>query len=152
MTSKLEQLRSMTTVVADTGDIEAVARLKPVDCTTNPSLVLKAIGLPVYEPILADAVAWGKKLGGSQEAAMDPTLSAGTRKYFTELDWAGLADVGWEVVPGAALSSETAFASASIPAAPAASMTPTPLPASVVLLGTALVLTAGLRRRAQPPP
>ncbi len=41
MTSKLDQLRAMTTVVADTGDIEAVARLKPVDCTTNPTIVLQ---------------------------------------------------------------------------------------------------------------
>jgi transaldolase len=70
MASKLDQLREMTVVVADTGDIDAIKKFKPVDCTTNPSLVLKAIGLPVYEPILADAVAWGKKLGGSQEAAI----------------------------------------------------------------------------------
>lgn len=47
MTSKLEQLRAITTVVADTGDIEAVARLKPVDCTTNPTIVLKALGTPL---------------------------------------------------------------------------------------------------------
>ena len=42
MTSKLEQLKQFTTVVADTGDIDAIARLKPVDATTNPSLLLKA--------------------------------------------------------------------------------------------------------------
>ena len=47
MTSKLQQLRDMTVVVADTGDIEAVRRLKPVDCTTNPTLVLKAVALPL---------------------------------------------------------------------------------------------------------
>ena len=45
MTSKLEQLKQFTTVVADTGDIDAIARLKPVDATTNPSLLLKAAGL-----------------------------------------------------------------------------------------------------------
>lgn len=44
--SKLDQLRAMTVVVADTGDIEAVRRLKPQDCTTNPSLVLKAMQAP----------------------------------------------------------------------------------------------------------
>ncbi len=104
---------------------------------------------------LADNYHWADGLRGEvggkpQDTALDPTLSAGTRKYFTALDWAGLADIGWEVVPGAALSSAMAFTSASVPAAPAASMTPTPLPASVVLLGTALVLIAGLRRRAQP--
>lgn len=68
MTSKLEQLRSMTTVVADTGDIEAVARLKPVDCTTNPSIVLKAIGSPAFADKFKEAVAWGRKQGGSDDA------------------------------------------------------------------------------------
>jgi transaldolase len=70
MTSKLEQLRSMTVVVADTGDIEAVARLKPVDCTTNPSIVLKAIGTPVFADKFKEAVAWGKKQGGQQDAVV----------------------------------------------------------------------------------
>ena len=46
MTSKLEQLKQFTTVVADTGDIDAIARLKPVDATTNPSLLLKAAAMP----------------------------------------------------------------------------------------------------------
>jgi transaldolase len=60
MTSKLERLRGMTVVVADTGDVEAVRRLKPQDCTTNPSLVLKAAGsdhfaTTVEETIRAEA-------------------------------------------------------------------------------------------------
>lgn len=42
MTSKLDQLKTMTTVVADTGDIEAIAKWRPEDATTNPSLLLKA--------------------------------------------------------------------------------------------------------------
>ena len=45
MTSKLEQLKQFTTVVADTGDFEAIARVKPVDATTNPSLLLKAAAI-----------------------------------------------------------------------------------------------------------
>ena len=40
--SELEQLKSMTVVVADTGDIDAIAQLKPTEATTNPSLILKA--------------------------------------------------------------------------------------------------------------
>ena len=48
MTSKLEQLKQFTTVVADTGDLDAITRLKPVDATTNPSLLLKAAALPAY--------------------------------------------------------------------------------------------------------
>ena len=59
--NKLEQLRAMTTVVADTGDLEAIARLKPTDATTNPSLLLKAAALPEF----ADEVA---ALTASQEA------------------------------------------------------------------------------------
>ncbi|MCJ8170787.1 transaldolase [Atopomonas sediminilitoris] len=55
MTSKLEQLRSMTTVVADTGDLEAIAKLTPVDATTNPSLLLKAAQLPRYADALNQA-------------------------------------------------------------------------------------------------
>ncbi|UVE16176.1 transaldolase [Pseudomonas sp. LS44] len=57
MTSKLDQLKAFTTVVADTGDIDAIARLKPVDATTNPSLLLKAAALPRYAQLLDDAVA-----------------------------------------------------------------------------------------------
>ena len=47
MNNKLEQLKSMTTVVADTGDIEAIARYQPEDATTNPSLILKAAVHPI---------------------------------------------------------------------------------------------------------
>ncbi|MGF0539136.1 transaldolase [Agrobacterium sp. ES01] len=68
MTSKLEQLRSMTTVVADTGDIEAVARLKPVDCTTNPTIVLKALGTDMFDDAFKKEIAWGKSKGGSSDA------------------------------------------------------------------------------------
>lgn len=57
MTSKLDQLKQFTTVVADTGDLDAIARLKPVDATTNPSLLLKAAALPRYADLLNQAVA-----------------------------------------------------------------------------------------------
>ncbi|RWX79190.1 transaldolase [Neorhizobium lilium] len=70
MTSKLEQLRTMTTVVADTGDIEAVTRLKPVDCTTNPTIVLKALGSPAFAEKVKEAVAWGRKKGGHDDAVV----------------------------------------------------------------------------------
>lgn len=56
MTSKLEQLKQFTTVVADTGDLDAIARLKPVDATTNPSLLLKAAALPRYADHLQTAM------------------------------------------------------------------------------------------------
>ncbi len=64
MSSKLEQLRSMTDVVADTGDIEAIRRYAPLDATTNPSLLLKAAQLPHYQQLIDDAVAWAASTGG----------------------------------------------------------------------------------------
>ncbi|PWE57439.1 transaldolase [Metarhizobium album] len=70
MTSKLDQLRQMTTVVADTGDIEAVTRLKPVDCTTNPTIVLKALGTPMFADAVKEAVSWGKSQNGSSEGVV----------------------------------------------------------------------------------
>ncbi|XLX38700.1 transaldolase [Ectopseudomonas mendocina] len=60
MISKLEQLKQFTTVVADTGDLDAIARLQPVDATTNPSLLLKAAALPRYADLLDQAVGAGK--------------------------------------------------------------------------------------------
>ena len=60
MTSKLEQLKQFTTVVADTGDLEAITRLKPVDATTNPSLLLKAAALPGYADLLNNAIEHAK--------------------------------------------------------------------------------------------
>ncbi|HCP54051.1 MAG: transaldolase [Pseudomonadaceae bacterium] len=56
MTSKLDQLKQFTTVVADTGDLDAIVRLKPVDATTNPSLLLKAAAMPRYSELLKHAV------------------------------------------------------------------------------------------------
>ena len=57
MKSQLEQLRTHSAVVADTGDIEAIARFMPMDATTNPSLLLKAAALPAYAPHLAASAA-----------------------------------------------------------------------------------------------
>ncbi|MGQ3053592.1 MAG: transaldolase [Roseateles sp.] len=55
--NSLEQLRRHTTVVADTGDFDQLARFNPQDATTNPSLVLKAVQQPRYRPLLEQAVA-----------------------------------------------------------------------------------------------
>ncbi len=67
MTSQLEQLRKITTVVADTGDIEAIAKYKPVDATTNPSLLLKAADIPAYSPLIDEACAWAKSRGNARD-------------------------------------------------------------------------------------
>lgn len=65
MSSKLDQLKTMTDVVADTGDIEAIKRFKPLDATTNPSLLLKAAQLPQYQPLITEAKQWATQQGGS---------------------------------------------------------------------------------------
>lgn len=56
MTNLLETLRQYTVVVADTGDFEAMQRFRPTDATTNPSLILKAVQLQAYKPLLEQCV------------------------------------------------------------------------------------------------
>ena len=60
MTTQLDSLRSMTVVVADTGDIDAIKKYQPQDATTNPSLILSASALPQYAPLIDEAVAYAK--------------------------------------------------------------------------------------------
>lgn len=67
MTSKLEQLKKMTDVVADTGDIEAIRLYKPVDATTNPSLLYKAAQMPQYQELLSKSLAAAKGVQGCAE-------------------------------------------------------------------------------------
>ncbi|MDT3501494.1 transaldolase [Stenotrophomonas maltophilia] len=68
--SKLSQLRELSVVVADTGDYEAIKRLQPVDCTTNPTLVKKALDLPVYADLIERELAWGRQQSGDREAVV----------------------------------------------------------------------------------
>jgi transaldolase len=65
MTSKLDQLRAMTTVVADTGDMDSIRQFKPTDSTTNPSLILKASQMPHYAKFVDEAIRWGQRSGAS---------------------------------------------------------------------------------------
>ena len=67
--NKLEQLRTMTTVVADTGDFEAIAEYKPQDATTNPSLIYKAAQMPQYRELVEDAVLFGQEKGSGDAQA-----------------------------------------------------------------------------------
>lgn len=60
MTSQFEQLKEFTIVVADTGDVEAINRLKPQDATTNPSLIYKAAAMPQYSHLVDEAIRYGK--------------------------------------------------------------------------------------------
>jgi transaldolase len=74
--SKLDQLKTMTTVVADTGDFGAIAEYKPQDATTNPSLLYKSAQMPQYRELVEDAILFGTRQGGGDalsqtRAAMD---------------------------------------------------------------------------------
>ena len=60
MSNKLEQLRKLTTVVADTGEIEAIKKYQPEDATTNPSLILKAAQIAEYAPLIDQAIDYAK--------------------------------------------------------------------------------------------
>lgn len=62
--SRLQQLRELSVLVADTGDLDAVRRWRPMDCTTNPTLVRKALALPVYASLVEEQLAWGRRQAG----------------------------------------------------------------------------------------
>ncbi len=74
MPNQLEQLKAMTTIVADTGDIEAIRRHQPEDATTNPSLLLKAATLPEYAPLIDEAVTWAKTQSNEREQRIHDAL------------------------------------------------------------------------------
>lgn len=61
----------MTTIVADTGDVEAIKTVKPYDATTNPSLLLKASTLPQCEPMIAEAIAYAKANSNNKEKQIE---------------------------------------------------------------------------------
>ena len=73
--NQLESLKKVTTIVADTGEIDAIARFRPQDATTNPSLILKAAQLPDYAELVDRALGEARKHAGTAaerlEAAMD---------------------------------------------------------------------------------
>lgn len=68
--NKLEQLKQYTTIVADTGDIEAISKFKPLDATTNPSLMLKASQLAQYEPLVEQACNFAKSVPHREQASV----------------------------------------------------------------------------------
>jgi len=71
MATQLEQLRSMTTVVSDTGDINSIKQYKPTDATTNPSLIATAAGMPEYASIVDDVLTNARKEAGASASDED---------------------------------------------------------------------------------
>ncbi len=71
MPSLLDQLKTMTVVVADTGDINAIRKVEPRDATTNPSLIAAAASMPEYAKLVDDALLFAKKEAGSSAKQED---------------------------------------------------------------------------------
>ncbi|HEY4121293.1 MAG TPA: transaldolase [Byssovorax sp.] len=67
MTSLLEQLKTMTVTVADTGDIRSIEKWKPRDATTNPSLITAAAQMPDYADVVDSALRWAEKEAASTD-------------------------------------------------------------------------------------
>ena len=65
MESLLNQLSSMTVVVADTGDLEAIKKFHPRDATTNPSLILAAAQIPAYQSLIDKALTTSREMLGA---------------------------------------------------------------------------------------
>lgn len=89
--SKLAQLKEMTTVVADTGDFDAIAQYSPEDATTNPSLLLKAAQMPAYRELVDNVI----KSVTTGKLSSDEQMSACTDKLAVRFGEKIL-----EVIPG----------------------------------------------------
>src|SRR3984957_212883 len=72
--NKLDQLKKVTTVVADTGEFEDIKKYMPTDATTNPSLVFSASSKPEYQFLIDEAVQWGKKNGKTPKDIKEQAL------------------------------------------------------------------------------
>lgn len=89
--SKLDALKTMTTVVADTGDVEAIRQYAPRDATTNPSLLLKAAQQSQYAQLVSDALRYGQAQGGEAEQQLDAAMDKLAVNFGTRIS---------EIVPG----------------------------------------------------
>lgn len=74
MTNKLDQLKTMSLVVADTGEINAIRKYQPQDATTNPSLLYKVAQNPDYREFLLEAIEWSRRQHLTDEELMVSTL------------------------------------------------------------------------------
>ncbi|MBU2897519.1 transaldolase [Vibrio hepatarius] len=73
MSNKLEQLRKLTTVVADTGEIDAIKKYQPEDATTNPSLILKAAQIEEYAPLINASIDYAKSQSSDKTQQVQDT-------------------------------------------------------------------------------
>lgn len=82
---QLSQLRQMTQIVADTGEIELIKKFKPLDATTNPSLIYKAAQLDEYQALVSDAIKWAQSKGGDDATVLDNVMDKLAVNFGTEI-------------------------------------------------------------------
>lgn len=85
MEDKLSQLRRYSVIVADSGDIDTIRAFAPQDCTTNPSLILKAAKIPAYKPLVEDAIRWSATVADAPEEGLELALDRLAVNFGTEL-------------------------------------------------------------------
>lgn len=83
--SALDQLKRLTTIVADTGDLNAIQQFRPLDATTNPSLITAAAQQPESRELIEDAYAQAKKEGYELDALVERTIDILTVKLGVEI-------------------------------------------------------------------
>lgn len=83
--NQLDSLRASSIVVADTGDIEAIARFRPRDATTNPSLLLQAAQIPAYSQLVDDALAYAARVGRDDASRAELALEKLAVNFGTEV-------------------------------------------------------------------
>ncbi|MFW1736091.1 MULTISPECIES: transaldolase [unclassified Acinetobacter] len=83
--SALDQLKRLTTIVADTGDLNAIQQIRPLDATTNPSLITAAAQQPESRELIEDAYAQAKKEGYELDALVERTIDILTVKLGVEI-------------------------------------------------------------------
>ena len=108
--NSLAQLCELTTVVADTGDLAAIAQFKPIDATTNPSLITAAASLPENKRLIEDAFAQAKQQGLSGEPLLNQTIDILTVKLGIEILKIIDGRVSTEVDPNFSYNTEATIA------------------------------------------
>jgi len=73
-TSLIASLESMTTIVADTGDMNLIKKYTPTDATTNPSLIYKAALMPEYAPFITDSITYARGKSSSPSDVLSLTM------------------------------------------------------------------------------
>ena len=110
--TKLESLKKYSVVVADTGDIEAIARLKPQDATTNPSLLYTAAQKPEYQHLVDAAVEHADEEGGDEKAQAEAFMDKLFVSFGTEILKVIPGRVSTEVDAGLSFDTEATLAKA----------------------------------------